>query len=593
MKNKYIQWFKGALLCTAVLAGAIACTDDHFDIDPSVSGRQTLWESISGNEDLSEFADLLSRVHYSKSEGIQTEETYASLFNSNQTFTIWAPKNGTFDYAKYDALLNTGKPEDAYIVEQELIRNCLTRFSHVMTGNKNERLEMFNGKTAMFNAADATMKGQIIVQPNVGATNGILHIIDGAVEYQPNLYEYIATRADLDSLNKFISSFHKVEFNESLSTQGPVVDGVITWVDSVYTTYNNYLSGYMRAYLTREDSSYAMIMPTNTAWDVALAKTKKYYNYKNKYKQDVTTVTPEGNDTVIAGIETEFEDAELDSIVNHYAKNAIVQNLAFNANLQWGKGFNDFAVPGLCDSLQSTAGVVFDKNICSDLFAGAEMVETSNGYAYIVDNFNYRPEDTWAAEMINEAEYMRNVESVDANTIGSAATFTKRAKDFLPGVVSDTTIRYSYYLVAPERSSSRPTVTFILRNLLSCKYDIFVLVGYNDNYAKPSKFSAMIAYDTETRRVNNYALKNPDPNSDLYKTKYYANRVPSVSADGTEVVNVVDTILLAEDFEFPVCYVGLENAYVTLRLKSDFPTSDNKNYTREMRIDKIILRAKE
>ncbi len=594
MNKKYIKWFKGALLCTAVMAGAAACTDDHFDIDPTVAGRQTLWENISGNGELSEFASILERVKFSKSEGIPSDETYAAMLNSDQTFTVWAPKNGTFDYEKYDALLKTQVAEDAYTVEKELIRNCMTRFSHVMTGDKSVRLEMFNGKTALFDASTATIKGQTIVKPNVGASNGILHIIDGAVEYQPNLYEFMATRDDLDSLNSFISSFHEVKFNEELSTQGPVVNGVITWVDSVYSTSNIYLNGFMRAYLTREDSSYAMVMPNNNAWTEALAKTKSYYNYKLTYKQDVTTVTPEGKDTVISGVETVFEQAELDSIVNHYSKNAIAQNLAFNANSQWGKSFDDFAVPGRCDSLESTSGIVFDKPFCSQLFEGAEMVETSNGYAYIVNKFNYRAEDTWASEMIIEAEYMRNLESIDSRTIGSSTTYTLAAKDFVPGLQSDTTVRYGCYLVSPKSTSANPSATFILRDLLSCKYDIYLLVAYNDKYAKQNKFTVTLAYDTEEKRVNNEGLKNPDvTNSKFYDTKYFTNRMPSVSADSTEVYNVVDSVLVAQDFNFPVCYEGLENAYVTMEVKSNVASRETKDYTREMRIDKIILKAKE
>ncbi len=592
MNKKYIKWFKGALLCTAVMAGAAACTDDHFDIDPSVAGRQTLWENISGNEELSEFADLLSRVKFSKSEGITTDETYAAMLNSEQTFTVWAPQNGTYDYEMYDSLLNTEVAEDAYRVEKELIRNCMTRFSHVMTGGKSIRMEMFNGKTALFDAANATIKGQTIVKPNVGASNGILHIIDGAVEYQPNLYEFMATRDDLDSLNSFISSFQEVKFNEELSTQGPVVNGVITWVDSVYSESNNYLSGYMRAFLTREDSSYAVVMPNNAAWAEALAKTKSYYNYKMTYKQDVTTVTPEGKDTVISGVETIFEQAELDSISNHYAKNAIAQNLAFNANAQWGWGFDDFAVYGRCDSLKTTAGVTFLGNVAS-LFDGADPIETSNGYAYIVNSFNY-PVTTWASEMIIEAEYMRNLESIDSRTIGSSTTYTLAAKDFVPGLKSDTTVRYGCYLVSPKSTSANPCATFILRDLLSCKYDIYLLVAYNDKYAKQNKFTVTLAYDTEEKRVNNESLKNPDvTNSEFYDTKYFTNRMPSVSADSTEVYNFVDSVLVAQDFNFPVCYEGLENAYVTMEVKSNVTSRETKDYTREMRIDKIILKAKE
>ena len=55
----------------------ISCDDDHFTVDSQVSGKGTLWQNISSNPDLSEFASIFSKVYYSTTEEKTTRQTYA------------------------------------------------------------------------------------------------------------------------------------------------------------------------------------------------------------------------------------------------------------------------------------------------------------------------------------------------------------------------------------------------------------------------------------------------------------------------------------------------------------------------------------
>lgn len=591
MNNKIFKWLQVAFVGTVAFCGFTACADDHFDIKPEVEGRKTLWENISSNEDLSEFADLLQRINYSKSEGVSTVETYADLFGGNQTFTVWAPKNGSFDYAKYDALLKTGDAADAYIVEKEFVRNCMTRFSHLVMGEDSTRLLLFNGKNVMFRSKTATIKDQQIVQSNIGATNGVLHVIDGAIPYQPNIYEFLSSREDIDSVSSFITGFQEIVFDELQSTQGPTVNGQVTWVDSIFQTSNLYFS-YLGTDLTREDSSYAMIIPTNDAWTGALEKVKPYFVYKTNYKQDVATVTPEGKDTLIEGVETKFTEEELDSIVNFRVKNAISQNLVFNINAQHGYDYTQFGVEGACDSLVTASGTTFYNPYSARLFNGAEPIEVSNGYAYIVDKFNYRPSDSWAEDLEIEAESGANIETADRNTIPGRETVSYKVTYDFNEAVKDTTIKYGAYVMTPSSSSVHPGATFILRDLLSCKYDIYVLVAYNNSDNKPNKFQATLAYDEPTKRNNNKRLKNENEDDpDNFNTNYFSNKSPYVDENGE--YRLVDSVLVAKDFEFPVCYKGLTDAYATLTIKGYFKSTEKNKYSREIHIDKIVLKAKE
>ena len=414
MKIKSIKWLTGFLMTAALAAGITACSDDHFDISSDAAGKQTIWQNIQANKDqLSEYADILQSVYFSQSEEKTTSETYADILNGDQTFTIWAPVNGSFNYSYYKGLIDSGIRENIYKVEKELIRNNMTRYSNVINGSDSVKIDLFNSKAAWLNYSNQTLKGVSIRKANIGSSNGVLHITSGAVDYQPNLYEYLATRDDLDSINTFIKSFQTNEFDESASAKGPTIDGKITWVDSITYLANDYTTGFMSAYLDREDSSYVMVIPTNDTWKNTLEKTRKYFNFKSSYIQDINTQTESGADTLIKGAETAFTQAEIDSLNNLYAKNAICQDLAFNANWQYEQipitSIADIrAADARQDSLRSTAYTKFKKtgtlnqtNKTSEtnrsnavevdnfatLFGDADPVEVSNGYAYLTNDF--------------------------------------------------------------------------------------------------------------------------------------------------------------------------------------------------------------
>lgn len=574
----------------AAFAFLSSCTNDHFDIDPGVEGRLTLWESIKSRNEISEYANILSRTQYSKNENTQTPQTYADLLSNDQTFTIWAPVNGSFNYAYYDSLLKTGVISDAYKVEKELIRNNMTRFSHVMSGNEVQTFEMFNSKPVVFDFGKGTIKDQNVITRNVGASNGVLHIIDGPVAYQPNVYEFMASRPDLDSLNTFIKAFEKFEFNEYASTQGPTVNGQITWVDSVTYLSNEYLYYTLRAYINREDSLYAMIMPTNKAWEEALERTKKFYNYKKSYVQTIIKVDENGNESS-SSVTTSLSDEERDSLTNIHSKNAIIGDYVFNARYQYGNTYENFNKVGACDSLINTVGRKFYDPINASLFDNQEPIEVSNGYVYVVDNFNLKVEDGWGETKKNEAEFFSYQDSYTGCTplthrlkanIGIEDEFGNRV---------DSIIEVSLLRTKQTSSAANPTITFKMPNVLSCKYDIYVLMAYNLDANLPNKFRAQISYHNDNpskTSMENVNLQVPEGVAGSGRN--FENRPPRIENGKIEYV---DTILVAKDFEFPVCYYGLQNAYPTLRLTSYVMSRETNLYTREFWIDKIILKAKE
>lgn len=641
MKIKNIKWITGSLITAALAAGISACTDDHFDISSTAAGKQTIWQEIKSNSQLSEYADILQRVNYSTSEKKTTPETYADLLNGDQTFTVWAPKNGSFDYQYYLDLLESGERENIYKVETELIRNTMTRYSNIMNGSGTKRIDLFNSKSATLDYDNMTINGVKIeqnttdddaVRGNIGATNGVLHITEAPVEFRPNLYEYMASRKDLDSLYSFLKSFDKIEFSEAQSTPGPTINGRKTWVDSVTFKYNAYTGRYMGADLTCEDSLYAMVMPNNAAWKIVLSKTKQYFNFKAKYEQDVNTQTETGKDTTIKGKVTEFTQAEIDSLVNIYSKNAICEHLAYNAKWQYEqKPISTIAEVNASDSLHTTGGVKFKKTGTRNatngtnvlevdnygaLFGNADPVEVSNGYAYVTNEFTY-PYNIYAPELDQ-----LNFESKDNNCDPSywSMTYTRPTvvlyEEYLKEkeneddpdeyVVGEHEVKidsvYKYTFLKMKPTGNNPGAYFKVSNVLSCKYDIYVVINYNTDYNLQNRFYVQVTFDDKNgRRTKDKRLENPAYNDIIANKAYrgsrpnknhFMNRSPYRNTKGE--VSYTDTILVAKDFEFPYCYYGISSdAYPIFNILSNVGNNDTPYYTREIWVNSIIMKPKD
>lgn len=617
MKLNNIKWFTGSLMTVALATGISACSDDHFDITSDTAGKQTIWKTIQSDERLSNFADILQSVYYSKNEQKATPETYADLLNNTQTFTVWAPVNDSFDYNYYKGLIESGIRDSIYKVERELIRNNMTRYSRSAIGNGSVKVNLLNSKSAWLDFDENTFQGIAMTESNIRVSNGALHILAKPTKYLPNLYEYMGTREDLSGINEFIKKFQKTEFNELASTQGPTIDGKITWVDSVTSTSNDYSNYYIGAFLEREDSNYVMILPTNTAWNAILEKTQQYFKMKKSYKQDFHTTTETGGDATYSK-EKVFTDEELDSIMNFYSKDVICRNLAFNANWQYKRSpistlddINKLDEKG--DSLYSTAGRKFKKKgtlnagnplsvieigSYADMFGNADPITLSNGSVYVVDQYPY-PYSIYAPTLDQ-----LQLDYADTKTINTSRSGYSTHTYIDPVVTidgediqTDSTFKYSIYKAVNKSSSSNPKIDFKLTNVLSCKYDIYIVFNYNTDLEKPNKFTVSITYDKDKKREKNQRLKNPNEDAvdakgeKLYDTNNFVNRGVHFNDNGD--VDFTDTICVAKDFEFPISYYGLGNdAYPVIEIESK-PKSIEKEYCRELWINAIILKAKE
>lgn len=375
---------------TAVAAlGFQSCTDwdDHYDATTDGSGAsdQTLWEQISNNPKLSNFASLLEKVGYDKALSI------------NQSYTVWAPSNDAFDFEKYNAMSDS-------LLKAEFLNNHIARGYHRATGEINERVHLLNKKVMAFQGNGSYTLGNIALDStNMLGKNGIMHLMSSYIDFRPNFYEEFLRNERTTSLAQLYKSAMKREIDKDNSIEGPIKDGAMTYLDTVYVESNKMFS-YLNSKLTTEDSTYTMIVPTDKAWKAAYDKVKSYY----KYPKSIEPFTVKNNDKTG---ELEYTQAgvvtlDADSLTELYTTTSILRPLIYSHTIN--PAFQKGDIPtGATDSIKSTTGDVICNTLnyrsgnsrlvydAKDLFVNAEKKVMSNGNAWITDSLRVKPWDSW------------------------------------------------------------------------------------------------------------------------------------------------------------------------------------------------------
>lgn len=564
MEKEYMRLFKKGILGAAVIAGCSACSDtidDHYAVSDGVASK-TLWEQIKAEPNLSDFAEVLEKVHYYSNETKSSGLTYKDILQQNMKMTVWAPVNGSFDKNAY---LNDIKTNE-YSVDHRFVRNHINTFARNITGNENDSITMLNSKLSVLSNADKTFKGVEVVQSNIPATNGVLHKLANKVEFLDNLYEYMQITPNVSSLYQYFKDRDTTYIDEYQSVPGGVENGEVTWADEVWVTESkafNYSFPYrgetwdgISANLKNEDSTFVMVMPTNAGWNEAIAKTYPYYKYmafpyanKDDKNAQPETVNP-------------------DTLQKYQSMMSIVNRLVFSPNRQNGYTLEDF---GHTDSLFTTRGEKVDTPYCNEIFRDIEPIRLSNGYAYLTDDYRYNVASD--IEFEGELSMFQYMTDIVSSRLGVATVYQQNPK--IAGSVSGKS-----YVYTIEKVSNTPTeVAFKLPFILSGKYDISaVIVPENisiQDTAKtvlPLKFSATLNYYDGTSE-----LETSEETEDKFSK-----------------VEKVDTIPLFTDFKFPVAYKGVSGAYPTLKLMVTANSRElNKKYTNRICVDKIILKVKE
>ncbi|MBP5769760.1 MAG: fasciclin domain-containing protein [Bacteroidaceae bacterium] len=617
MANKKIFRIIQAGLLGAVLALSFpACTDDnHFDVksggEAGANATLTLWEQISSNPDLSRFAAIVEKTPYFKDETHPVKEyTFKDVLNGTQILTVFAPTNDAFTESEYQDLLKLCEtaPYDVFL---RIVGNHIACNKYNATGTGVEKLVMINNKKGMFDRQAKTFKGISLVKTNIPAVNGTLHTMSVCSPFAYNIYEYIKANGDQFShLKDWITSHDTIFFNASASIQGGTdADGNPIYVDSVYYRQNNLfrynytktgeewvmpIKGF-NGDLEEEDSTYAMILPTDQAWEEAIDSIERFYNYCELY------VDKRREDEGVVG---KTFGASPDSLKQLAIQMDITSPLLYNIHMQpeskthigfWSaEDFKNSPLPKMFNMRRDTIKHIDGGDIKEWLTNGADPIEVSNGLVYPVNTWRYKDLNNFKDVNIklqsNVIFQNKELGTTSAEWISFDNSSSKLVTDSLLGSISSNNNNTTGYMVF-ENGLSAPTVQIKLidqeqdKQVLSgVEYDVYLVMvpdfyRYDPNSiltpAYKNRINARIKYNTGT--VNKGSVKEQE------------NKQMTLEYEGTKV----DTLLLG-NITFPVSYKNIQNSYPVITLTSGAKKTEvtSGEYSHGFSIDRIILKAK-
>ena len=562
----------GLAVAALTFAACADTWDDHFDKKGEGVNDATLWQAITQNGNLSNFAKVIQGCGYDKA------------LNSSQVFTVFAPTNDQFSAQEADELIagynaEKGKVnDDDNTVIKEFIQNHIAMYNHSVSPTTNDSLVLMNGKKMPL-TANSFGSNQILTS-NQHYDNGVLFTIQGKAKYFPTVFEYLRKDADLDSIASFFYNprYYRKEFVPGRSVAGGLENGKTVYLDSVFVQQND-LWDMLWAYTNEEDSTYWQVVPTNQVWKELIEEYEDYFNYDDNtpFRDSMAYTMPR---LAIVGGTTFSRTLNSDTHLTDSALSTDAAETYIYREYYWGnRNLHYYQYGGKSPS--NTQKPFLPTGVLSD----TEDVVCSNGLVKKTNVWKFNKLNTFHQWLIIEAEDASSIKEVSKAenntshemepTISATTRRVMNDNRFYGKVWSDAFVEFRQLKPTVNHS-----VTFNIENVLSnIGYDIYLVTApalANDSNATdaeriPVKYESAIYYhdqkgDEQKTTLRNNFSNNPD---------------------------IVDYILLAEDFKFPTATYGMVESepQVKLELKTKVTAVEvrTKKFDRTMRIDCIML----
>ena len=262
MKNSIV-------LILALAALTLVGCDAWEDVNQYESGDRSkhLSELVAADPDLSTFAQVLEITGYT------------DKLNTDMAYTVFAPSN--------DALVNLDVTDTAALTSW--IQNHLSL--KLVYANR-EGLFAFNNLQMVSNKhislVDNLVSGVQVSRWNIASKNGVLHVIDGAIEERMSIWEYLQTQAG-NPMVAFITSFNQQVMDMDRSVQKGVNNDGRPEYDTVWTYQNPFL---MAVPLDDESVTSTFLLLDESALEALNVKYTKYFKQKDSL-QTLTDVMKE------------------------------------------------------------------------------------------------------------------------------------------------------------------------------------------------------------------------------------------------------------------------------------------------------------
>lgn len=546
--NSMMIWKKSLKKTMKILGAAffilhfsffISCSDwaDHYEPAIEGGGNATLWQQMKANPQLSDFCEVLSQTRIFRMHR-KTEVSYAQLLNSGQAFTVIAPVNGTFNKDSLLRLVET--PQGDSIVEKSFVFNHLSRMTTSMTPAR-QMLRLLNGKNVI--VTESAIQGVPVIAPNQRALNGVIHVASHALPYAHNLYEILCDDPSVSAIGAHLRQYEWDEFDPDASVSSGIVEGVPIYIDSVVHEHNRMLDAV--GLLHAEDSTYWVVAPSNDVWNKVWEATSKYFVFDKSYQK-------------------------ADSLQRYWTNRALLDDAIFNMTDQ--KSVNDslVSVPYLNWRKGYVAGkpvyhVFWNPFAAGGILHNAQTVQCSNGVLYKTSEWPFTPEKTFFKELWTEGETTWLI------------TDEKSCRYAGINMVADSISENRFLQVIATSGTANWELTYRLDNVLSGEYDVCAIIlpqtviNPDATNLRPCKFKAVVNYVDEDGNAQTFDCNN---------TQFQSNP------------EKVDTVVLAEAFQFPASNYGQSTNKISLTLKCSITARETSRFSREMLLDCIYLRPR-
>lgn len=526
------QSIVGIFAVAVMTQGLMSCSDswdDHYEMAGS-NGTASLLQLVEEDGQLSDFLSLLKVTHVYNNNH-RSAVTYADLLDADQTLTVWAPVNGTFNVDSMLTLCQTVQGDSS--VSQHFVMNHIAHNLYNMNAQTDESVKMLNDKFLSLDSKGLYNASITSDRFNIPATNGLLHVVDDDAWYTYNIYEGLTSMAEFRHIGKFLSHFEKQELDEDRSIQAGIEDGQIVYSDSVMVKENVLFRVFDK--IMSEDSTFAMLVPNEETWQPVYDEAEKFFNFGSVEKAD--------------------------SIAEYWTHVSLLRDCIFNRNVQRSEQDSIFSTSysvrewpyHVFYQPYEAGGVMDPANIKDSLLC-------SNGYILRLNEWPFKPEDLFFRPITVQGEREANRLELKDCTMNDRAA------------VGDTISENGYLDIVPKTTTSNWTATFEVQNTLSGTYDIHAVIlpktvfQANSRDFKPNKFVATLNYvdeQGEQRSVNFDEERSNDP----YR---------------------VDTVLIGR-FTFPTCNYQQPETTVSLQLQCSIKKTQTK-FSREMFLDCIYLK---
>lgn len=519
MKTSHYISLMASTFAAGMALSFVSCSDEwdnHYDNEgvQTITDAPSLLEQVKADAELTPFLRVLQTVESGKQQaGASGVAHYSDLLASPQVMTLWAPIISEAQADSVIAVFNAdkaaGRKSDDNRAVTQFVQNHLALFGRSVSSETNDTIRMLNGK--YMHLLPTSLNGVDFLDKNIVAGNGILYKLANNEVFNPNVREYLALEAGLDSVSAFFEGFDLDELNESASVEQGIVDGKIVYADSVLTRSNR-LQQMLGAYLNREDSSYLFFAPNNTVWEREYADNLPLFHYVDRV-------------------------ANRDSVADLNARMAIVRGRVFNINSQK----NDYQ-----DSIMNTAyvsmtgyyglNVFFDPKSSTGIFGGLTPATCSNGLVYADPDGRIDPALTFkqvryilgsdnsnriTPQLTENNQKVPRV-TITPRSVRDSITYNGQFFDF------SELKNKSYVEVAPidygtkGQSYRNSAIYFTLPSTFSNTYYNVYLVtvpafanasGYDDSQVRPTRFR--VSYNQRREKARAASELSTDPNDDV------------------------------------------------------------------------------